>query len=189
MASLIDAALPRPHVVSCHATTVRASPERTYAAVRAVELRGAPLTRALMALRSLPALLSRSAPPSARPGMTLDGLLRSGFVLLGERPGEELLLGLVGRFWTAGGGIERVSPAEFHAWDRPGYARAAWNFTVAAEADGHSRLATETRVRCTDEVSARWFRRYWRLVGPFSGLIRREMLWTLRRGVEAAEAR
>lgn len=188
MASLIHAALPLPHVASRHAIAVHASPGRTYAGVRAMDLRGAPLTRTLMALRSLPALLSRSAPSSAGQGMTLDGLLRSGFVLLGERPGEELLLGLVGRFWTAGGGIERVSAAEFHAWDRPGFARAAWNFAVAAEADGRTRLATETRVRCTDPASARWFLRYWRLVGPFSGLIRREMLWTLRRGVEAAES-
>lgn len=184
-ARLIDAALPRWDVVSRHHTRVAAPPAYVYRAARGLDLRAAPLMRTLFLLRSLPGLLPRAGRRQAPLGSTLDGLLRTGFVVLGERPGEELLLGLVGRFWTPGGDIQRVTPPEFAAWDRPGFARAAWNFTVAPAGDGATRLATETRVKCTDEASARRFRRYWRVVGPFSGLIRREMLWTLRRGVEA----
>lgn len=44
------------------------------------------------------------------------------------------------------------------------------------------RGATETRVQCLDTASRRSFRRYWRVVGPFSGLIR----WVMLRAVREA---
>lgn len=188
--SLIDAFLPAYDVAASYATGVAAPPERAWAAVRALEMRGSPLVRGLFLLRSLPALVAHPRRALARRaarrglGLTLDQLLRGGFTLLGERPGEELLLGLVGRFWRADGGIVRVEAGEWGEWERPGYAKAAWNFTLAPGAGGALRLATETRVRCTDPESRRRFLRYWRLVGPFSGLIRRDMLRSVRRAAE-----
>ena len=190
-ASLIDAFFPAYDVAASYATRVAAPPERVWAAVRALEMRGSPLVRGLFLLRSLPALLAHPRRTLAARraggrglGPTLDQLLRGGFTLLDERPGEELLLGLVGRFWRADGGIVRVAAGEWREWERPGYAKAAWNFTLAPGADGAVRLATETRVRCTDAASRRPFLRYWRLVGPFSGLIRRDMLRSIRRAAE-----
>jgi len=41
-------------------------------------------------------------------------------------------------------------------------------------------VATETRIRCTDDASRRAFLRYWRVIRPFSGLIRMEMLRSIR---------
>ncbi|HEX8694228.1 MAG TPA: hypothetical protein VF746_17540 [Longimicrobium sp.] len=183
---LIDDWMPAYDVVERHATAVAAPRERVWTAVRTLDLARSPVVRVLFALRSLPGLFAGRGRRRAL-GVTMDGLLRSGFVLLDERPGEEVVLGLVGRFWRAAGGIVRVTPAELRAFDRPGYAVAAWNFTLADEG-GRVRLATETRVRCTDEASRRRFRRYWRLVGPFSGLIRVEMLRTLRRAAERGAA-
>jgi hypothetical protein len=37
-------------------------------------------------------------------------------------------------------------------------------------------LATETRVAALDDAARRSFARYWRLIRPFSGLIRRRWL-------------
>ena len=37
-------------------------------------------------------------------------------------------------------------------------------------------MSTETRVLCADAAALRSFRRYWLVVGPFSGLIRILML-------------
>lgn len=188
---LIDAFLPQFDVAASYAIGVAAPPERVWAAVRALEMRGSPVVRGLFLLRSLPALLAHPRRTLAARregrrglGLTLDQLLRGGFTLLGERPGEELLLGLVGRFWRTDGGIVRVAAEEWRDWERPGYAKAAWNFTLAPGADGAVRLATETRVRCTDVASRRRFLRYWRLVGPFSGLIRRDMLRSVRRAAK-----
>jgi hypothetical protein len=46
-------------------------------------------------------------------------------------------------------------------------------------------VGTETRIAATDEVARRRFGRYWRLIGPFSSITRREMLAAIRRRAEA----
>jgi hypothetical protein len=185
---LIDEWMPQWDVVEHHETRVRAPRQAVWETVRTLDFaRSSPVVAALFALRSLPGLLSGRAPKRAA-GATLDGLLRKGFVLLGERPGEELLLGVVGRFWRPSGDIVRLTAEEFRVFDRPGYAIGTWNFTLADQGDA-VRVTTETRVRCTDAASRRSFGRYWTVVGPFSALIRREMLRSIRRAAESAAAR
>ena len=103
--------------------------------------------------------------------------------MLGERPGEELVLGTVGRFWRSGGETRLTSAAHFREPTPPGTAKAAWSFAVHRRPDG-TELRTETRVLCADAAGRR-FRAYWLLIRPFSGLIRREMLAAVR---EAAES-
>ena len=181
---LIDEWMPVWDAVERHETRIRAPREAVWRAVRTLDLARSPVIAALFALRSLPGLLSRG-PRRQALGTTMDALLRNGFVLLGERPGEELLLGLAGRFWRPSGDVVRLTADQLRAFDRPGHAVATWNFTLA-EDGGAVRLATETRVRCTDEASRRSFRRYWTVVGPFSALIRREMLRSVRRAAESA---
>lgn len=186
---LIDEFLAHADFAERHALRVHAPPERAYVAARRLDLRGSLPVRALFALRSLPALFTRRGHRGGRAlGTSMEGLLRSGFVLLGERPPHELVLGLVGRFWTPAGGIERIDPAEFVAFDRPGMAVAAWNFTILPTDQG-SLVATETRVRCTDAAARRSFGRYWRVIRPFSGFIRMEALRAIRRAAEARTAR
>jgi len=181
---LIDEWMPVWDAVERHETRIRAPREAVWRAVRTLDFARSPVIAALFALRSLPGLLSRG-PRKQALGTTMDGLLRNGFILLGERPGEELLLGLAGRFWRPSGDVVRLTADQLRAFDRPGHAVATWDFTLAEDGDT-VRLATETRVRCTDEASRRSFRRYWTVVGPFSALIRREMLRSIRRAAESA---
>jgi hypothetical protein len=47
-------------------------------------------------------------------------------------------------------------------------------------------LTTETRVHVADPRSRRKFARYWRVVGPFSGLTRILVLRAAKRRAEAA---
>jgi hypothetical protein len=42
--------------------------------------------------------------------------------------------------------------------------------------DDHVVLTTETRVLCLDDASRKSFQRYWRVIRPFSGWIRRRGL-------------
>lgn len=184
---LIDDWMPTYDAVERHSTRVDAPAERIWAVAQTLDLSRSPVVRVLFALRSAGGLFTGRRKDARALGTTLERLRENGFVVLEERPEEELLLGLVGRFWRLSGGIERVTAEEFRAFDRPGYATAAWNFTLAPEG-GRMRLATETRVRCTDDASRRAFLRYWRLVGPFSALIRMEMLRTLRRSAERPPA-
>lgn len=182
----IDAFMPEPQFAERHAIRVSAPPERAWQAVRALDLGRSPVIRTLFALRSIPGLLAGKRPGARALGFTMEGLLRSGFVLLSEQPPREVVLGLAGRFWTPTGGLSRVEPDEFRDFHRPGLALAAWNFTVLPTDEG-SLVATETRVRCTDDAAYRSFRRYWRVVRPFSGLVRREMLRAIRRAAESGD--
>lgn len=179
---LIDEFMPVADFAERHAVRVSAPPERAWQAVRALDLRASPVVRVLFTLRSLPAAVAgRRA--GRRLGTTMDDLLGGGFVLLAERAPREIVLGLAGRFWTPSGGLSRVEPEAFRDFDRPGLALAAWNFTILPT-DGGALVATETRVRCTDAAALRSFRRYWRVVRPFSGLVRREALRAIRRTAE-----
>ena len=185
--ALIDRWMPRWDAVERHSCVVDAPLERVWPLLRTMDFRRSALIRGLFALRSVPALFTRSRKGSKGLGYDLEALLRSGFVLLEADDAAEVVLGVVGRFWTPAGGIQRVTAAEFAAWDRPGFARGVWNFTAAPSADGaRTTVATETRVQCTDAESRRSFLRYWRFVGPFSALIRREMLRGIRRAAEHA---
>jgi hypothetical protein len=171
---LIDRFLPKYDMVERHGVQVAATPERAYRAIRRVDLGRSPTVRLLFGLRGI-----RGAGRT-----TLDDLVERGFVLLGEEPGEEVVLGIVGRFWTPRGGLVQVEPEGFTTFEDPGYAKAAWNFRARPLWEGTSMVTTETRVRCTDDGSRRAFRRYWRLVGPFSAAIRRRALDLVKRDAE-----
>jgi hypothetical protein len=111
-------------------------------------------------------------------------MLKVGFVRLGERPGEELVVGAIGRFWSPTGNRPLPTP-DFAGFSEPGYAKAAMNFTVTRDGDG-SRITTETRVAGTDAAASRKFRRYWLLIRLGSGAIRRSWLKAIRRRLERA---
>jgi len=183
---LIDEWMPAFDVVERHETRIRASRERVWAAVLPLDFGRPPVMRALMAIRMLPSLFTRAGREKTREAAK-SGVLGAGFVLMCERVNDELLLGVAGRFWLPSGNIARVTEGELRAFSRPGFAVAAWNFTLRDDGDA-TLLATETRVRCTDEASRRAFLRYWRVVGPFSALIRMEMLRSLRAAAESRPA-
>jgi hypothetical protein len=181
----LDEFLPEYDVNEVHSTRVAAPPGAVLAAVRAVTAREVPLLVLLMALRRLPAaVLRRRLPPVGRAldAPILDQFTRGGFLLLADRP-DELVAGVVGRFWTADGGIHRLGATEFAGFEEPGFAKAVVNFHAGA-VPGGTLLTTETRIRCTDEASRHSFRRYWRVVMPGSAAIRRAWLRAIRKRAE-----
>ena len=173
---MIDRFLPTYEVRKHHQVIVNAEPARAYRALREVDLSRSVIIRLLFAFRGL---------PRRRP-LTLDDMVKVGFVILGEEPGTEIVLGVTGRFWRPWGGMRRVGPDEFFSFSERGYAKAVANFRVEPVAEGRSTVSTETRVLTTDPASRRAFRRYWLLVGPFSALIRRRALALIRDRAERA---
>jgi len=176
---LIDDFLPQYDVCERHQIKVYAPVDEVYIAVRRLDISQATLSMFLFRLRGL-------STPSC---FTLDDFLKMRFILLGERPNDELLLGLVGRFWTPSGGLRRLDIEGYRNFNEKGYAKAAWNFSLSKLSDGSVLLGTETRVYCTDEVSRKRFKLYWLLVGRFSGLIRREILRNIKRNAERSYSR
>lgn len=128
-----------------------------------------PVTRALLTLRGL------------RPGrLTLADTLGRMFEPV-ERSPHRFAGAAEGTPWRPGGGLR--SPG---ARIMPGTVRI--DFELRAESLGvaRSRLVTETRIVPADESARRAFGRYWRLVGPFSGLIRNRWLAAAARAIESA---
>ena len=164
-----------------HKVNVAAPPEDTYRAARRADLSRSLPVRALVAARTVPHLVTgMERPPRA---LTLDTFIQLGFSILEERPPNELVLGTVGRFWLPSGELLRIPPEQFRSFDEPGYAKGVMTLTIDEHGSG-SLLATETRVVATDAAARRRFALYWRVIGPFSGLIRRILLAEIRREAE-----
>jgi len=156
--ALIDEVLPAWDVHEVHSVPVRARPERALAAVLAAPVAPDPVVRVLFRLRGL-----------GGRGTIGGSLARIGLREL-ARSETEIVFGASGTPWRPGGGIHPLAEAG------PGTVRIATNF----HADGE-RLSTETRVAAVDDGARRAFARYWRVVGPFSALIRRRWLAAIAR--------
>ena len=129
-----DKFAPRYDVKERRFTDIHASVERVHQMVRALDLRRSSIVRALFRLRGMP-----------EERLSLEGLLKTGFTILAEAPNSELLLGLVGRFWTLSGEIMRLDAETFRTFDREGFAKAAWNFSLERRGEKVTRLVTDSR--------------------------------------------
>ena len=139
------------------------------------------LVRVLMTLRSGKRLPRNRVPSDLR--RRLQG---TGFVMLAEAPGDELVIGVAGQFWRPDGGrCLDLTADEFAGFSRPGYAKVAWNFKLRAESPESTLLSTETMIKCFGQAALWKFRIYWSLVGPFSGLMRKAILKQIKTEAES----
>jgi hypothetical protein len=84
-----------------------------------------------------------------------------GWVLLAERPGEAIALGLVGKFWRPVIQYAEVTGEGFRDFAEPGYAKTVYELSAHRLEDGRTLLSGLMRTATTDEHARRWFRRYW----------------------------
>ena len=167
---LLDECAPDADVAIAAHAIVDATPSRTFAAAKALDLLAVrtPLLTASFWVRGLPAKLLGRAEPAPPGPLTLDGDLElPGWMKLGEHAGREIVFGAVGDFWHP---VIRwnldVTPAGFATFDEPGWGKIACSYSVADY--GHRSLLTyECRTTITDDESSAKFRRYWWLVRPF----------------------
>jgi hypothetical protein len=182
----MDQFLPEYDLSVVHADVFRAPPAECYEAACEMDLFQAPLARALLGLRALPQRVAETVRRRGRtPGATaprgtfrLKDMVGLGWILLGETPGAEMVLGQVSRPWksVAASADVPTTPEQFAGFSQPGCARIAAGLRIDPYGTGSSIVTVETRVAIKDEKSRRRFRRYWALVGPFSSLIRRTAL-------------
>ena len=115
--------------------------------------------------------------PSHEP--LLDVATRTGFLLLAEDPEREIVVGTV---VIAPRGVKKPStPEQFKELVAPGVAKAVMNFQIDDAGDGAWLVSTETRVHATDASARRRFARYWTVIRPGSGFIRRMWLRAIKR--------
>jgi len=155
----LDAFLPTYEFASRHEVAVDVESVRAERALRELTFREVPLVRALLLARGL----GRRAGDD-----TVLATMAPRATVLEDVPGEGVVLSLTGQFWRLRGrGPEPPARAVVDFRSVPG------------------RLTTETRVHVADSRSRRKFSRYWRVVRPFSGLIRLSVLRAAKRRAEA----
>jgi len=184
----LEAFVPEFQFGEFHETRVRAAPEEVHGAIRAVTAGEIRWFRSLTWIRS-PRLPGRAGPETilhpAWNEPVVDVALRSGFVLLAEEPGEELVVGTV----VCCEPVRLQRAEDFRALVGPGFARAALNFRVEDLGGGTCRLSTETRIVAAGAAARRRFGLYWSFIYPGSSLIRYGWLEAIRKRAEAAAAR
>ena len=170
---IINEFMPSYDVRELHWRVMRGRPADIYSTIRNADLGSSWLIRWLFKVRGLPAS-----------ALSIDGLFDVGFIRLADQPEREFVVGIIGRFWKGSGDLKKANPQEYRAFEQPGYNKAVWHFSVEPVDGQRCRVATETRVISYGRPAKLFFRIYWQLIAPFSGLIRREMLRMIEREME-----
>ncbi|MCI0415716.1 hypothetical protein L0222_23320 [bacterium] len=171
--TLLDEILPDFDVAAKYTIRIQASPEQIFNILQSGIPTGT-LTRLLMLLRRIPRIFRN------------DGCADYSFYKLKQSQGREIVIGIIGQFWKpAATTIEINSLDEFMSFQRRGFSKAALNLRIVSQKNGSSLLSTETRVVSYGSAKDK-FGTYWRLIKPFSGMIRREILRKIKKQAEAA---
>jgi hypothetical protein len=156
----LDEFLPEYEFSARYEVAVAGDPVRADRALREVTYGEVPLVRALLFARGLGV---------AKGDARVVATMVPRATVVEDAPGEGIVLTLSGQFWRwRDRGPEAPATAVIDFRSTPGA------------------LATETRVHVPDPVSRRKFVRYWRVIKPFSGFIRKQVLRAAKRRAEAA---
>lgn len=175
--------IPAPHLLEVHRINVAAPAADVWDDVRLGELSEPVAIRALFKLRTL---ASRKGGRTPAGPFRLDSMRSSpespGFQILSEEPRQEVAVGAIGKVWQIDIPFVHVADEQaYAAFSEPGFVKVAWSIRVLPCGSEKSHVEIELRVSATDEQSWRRFRRYFRVIGPFSRFIRRSLLRSIAR--------
>ncbi|CAN5168163.1 hypothetical protein BH09MYX1_BH09MYX1_52120 [soil metagenome] len=189
----LDRLLPTPRILEVDHVDVALSPERAWELVRHGDLgQYSSLVRALFAVRTIPSRVTGhdEGPVSLRIDELASTADSPGFQVLLEHRGSEVVVGAIGKVWHLDIPFVHVASAdEFAAFSSPDFAKIGWAIRVLPLCEHEARIEIEVRVDTTDEPSWRKFRRYFRVIGPFSRFIRRSVLAGIAREEGTAPAK
>lgn len=180
-ATLLDEIMPEYQFYEMHSARIYAQPRQVLDAVRQSTFGD---MRSLTMLLKVRGAVVREGPRAAnafaRDRRILDAFSASGYACGGD---DHEIVVAGGANLRAGRPITVSTLQEFADYREPGSIRMAFGFHVEETGGGWSRLTTETRVAAVDD-SGRGMARYWRLIVPGSGLLRRQWLDGIRRRAE-----
>ena len=155
---MLDDVVPQARWGNRTSVEIEAPAPAVWEALEHLTVRELHMTRALLAARSLPALVTRKGALSRtgrreggpRSNRLIDALAGGRFRILHAEPGRPLVLGTIGQFWKLSGGdtVDFVDRSGFEAFDEPGFVKAAIDFAVESAGD-QTVLSTVTRNQAT----------------------------------------
>jgi hypothetical protein len=181
----LDEFAPEHQFNEVHGIRIRAPRNRVYRAIKDVTAGEIALFRALTWIRRLGRKGRESIldPPKDEPVLAVA--TRTGFMLLADDLEQEIVVGAV--IIAPAGAAKPRTPDQFKHVAGAGLAKATMSFRIEDAGDGTFLVSTETRVYATDPPARRRFGRYWTLIRPASGFLRRMWLRAIKRRAESAD--
>ena len=196
---LLDKYMPKWDFTEVHSIRVNGDPETVYDAVMETTLAEiSSIMRLLLFLRELPEkAVGRKTTAMDNQEPMLSSMLNNGFTKLAEKKPFEVVFGLLvpgntGRVWQKSSGkeITAADAEEFFAFENPDYIRVVANIIVEdTDKLDLVTVSTESRSLALSRQALKHFTPYWRIIRPFSGLIRRLWLRGIKRHAERHSAR
>ena len=173
--------IPRPQLSEVDRIDVAAPAAEVWEHVRHGELAHSLPIRALFKLRTV---ANRAG--GASPTIRIDSLRSTpdhpGFQVLIDEPPLEFAVAAIGKVWRLDIPFVHVADDQsFAEFSQPDFVKVAWAIRVLPRGGQKCHVELEVRVAATDEAAWRKFRRYFRVIGPFSRYIRYSLLRGLAR--------
>jgi len=177
----LDDTMPEYQFFERHSARIHAQPQQVMQAIRQSTFGDMKSLRTLLQIRGA-VLRIHDAGDVLQDKRVLDAFSASGY-LSGGNEHEIVMYG--GANVRAKRGLEVRSVKEFVDYREQGAVKMAYGFNVEDAGDGWSTITTETRVVVTDDLTRRGMARYWRLIVPGSGLLRRQWLDGIKKRAES----
>ena len=179
----LDDIMPEYQFFERHSARIHARREQVMQAVRQSTFGDMKSLVTLLKIRAA-ALRIRDTGAFSLDNRVLDAFSASGY-LSGGSDHEIVMCG--GANVRSKRPLEVRTLQEFVDYHEQGAVKMAFNFNVEDAGGGWSTVGTETRVLATDYLTQRGMARYWRLIVPGSGLLRRQWLDGIRRRAEKGQ--
>ena len=179
----LDDAMPEYQFWERHSIRIHARPEQVMQAVRQSTWADMKSLATLMRIRSA----GLRTPPDNTGAMAADKRILDAFSLSGYVSGgsEHEIVMCGGANVRARQPLKPQSLEACAGYREPGAIKVAFNFEADDVGQGWCTVSTETRVLATDDSISRSTGRYWRLIVPGSGLLRRQWLAAIKRRAES----
>ena len=177
----LDEIMPEYQFSERHAVRVHAQPEQVMQAIRESTFGDMKSLVTLLKIRGS-ALRIRDTGEFLQTKRILDAFAASGYVAGGSE--HEILI-------CGGANTRAIHPLrlrtleEFADYREQGAVKMAFDFNVKDGGGGWFTVNAETRVLALDDLTRRGMARYWRLIVPGSGLLRRQWLDGIRKRAES----
>ena len=178
--TVLDDTMPEYQFVEKHSARIHARPEQVMRAIRESTFGDMKSLAMLLKIRAA-ALRIHDDGALLQDKRVLDAFSASGYVSGGS---EHEIVMCGGANVRAKRGLEVRTLQAFADYREQGAVKMAYAFNVEDAGGGWSTISTETRVLATDDLTRRGMGRYWRLIVPGSGLLRRQWLEGIKKRAE-----
>lgn len=177
----LDEIMPEYQFYERHSARIHAEHDRVMQAVRESTFGDMKSLNTLLKVRAAASRTAQHNSVFSSDKRILDSFVASGYAS-GGSDHEIVVCG--GANMRAPSVLKVRTLQEWAAYREPGAVKMAFDFSVKDTGDGWSTITAETRVLALDDATRRGMGRYWRLIVPGSGLLRRQWLDGIKRRAE-----